>query len=573
MPQQAIRPHRDDPGYLPLYRREWTHDRDRDRDDGRERPMPAPAAPGKRDMVSRVYRDAIGQAPSMPGPDAEAALGAAATAGGGHGLPADLRAELEAALGVDLSGVRLHADGASAEAAQAIRARAYAVGDDIFFAAGAYEPNAADGKRLIAHEVAHTVQQKSTPAGARQEKLEVSQPGDAAEVEADHFADAFVAGGKTAPITATPSAATHRHPDTDAEKLKAEEHRKALASIQGYAMYGLLPALEQLQPVAARTDHEAALAVSGPRLVLAQQAVQHKGRPWLDFINSHQAMLAGLPFDQVDNIMSYLGGPKGGAYYSADQFDHNFDGLVDPAAGTITLYWRVKVESAPGARFGGSPAGTPAWEQETKAAMDKFRGDLPGAIENVWKANLKPSRPLGSVNALRCSVKVSIVETGQHKTMYVAPDVAGGRSNMSDEKDGSGTLRVSGNKPADPHPVSTMTPQGGHGPDITVSQTASAHEFGHALGQDHPLCEGGDDRCYGLTADQKGSVMGHGGKLVNNTNQKAIDKAKGAADKQKAIEAEKKHNDFQPFIRIAERWTRDAALPGELSKMITWTPS
>src|SRR5688500_3829745 len=120
MRQQAIRPHRDDPGYLPLYRREWSRDWDRDRqDDSRDRPLPAPAAPGKRDMVSRVYRDAMGAAPAMAGATEEAALSAASSSGGGHAIPGDLRAELEAALGVDLSGVRLHADGASAEAAQA----------------------------------------------------------------------------------------------------------------------------------------------------------------------------------------------------------------------------------------------------------------------------------------------------------------------------------------------------------------------------------------------------------------------------------------------------------------------
>ncbi|HUS66480.1 MAG TPA: DUF4157 domain-containing protein [Kofleriaceae bacterium] len=564
MRQQAIRPHRDEPGFLPLYRREWTRDRDRDLDDGRERPMPAPAAPGKRDMVSRVYRDAIGPAPSMPGPEAEAALNGAATTGGGHGLPSDLRAELEAALGVDLSGVRLHADGASAEAAQAIRARAYAVGDDIFFAAGAYEPTAADGKRLIAHEVAHTVQQKSTPGGARQEKLEVSQPGDAAEVEADRFADAFVSGGSIAPISATPSAAAHRHPDP-----KLEEIKKALEHVQGYSMVGLLPTLRELQPVEARSDHATAMLVGGPRLVLAQKAALHHGA-WLEFINAHQALLAGLPYDQVGDIMAFLGGPRGGAYYSADQFGGLFDGLVDPATGTLTLYWRVKVDAEGATRFGGGAAGTPQGEEEKKAALDKFKAELPGAIETVWKANLRPSRPLGAVTALRCGVKVVIVESGQHKIMHVSPGQ--GRSGMSAE-DPDGTVRQEINQPSTPEETPVADEHGHMSGAITVSQTVSAHEFGHAIGQNHPVCKEEHDRCYGLTAPQKGSIMGKGNTLTNNSNQKSIAKATSAAEKQKAIEAEKKHNDFQPFIKIAERWTRDAALPGELSKMVTWTAS
>src|SRR5262249_47846291 len=103
-----------------------------------------------------------------------------AASSSGAPLPAALRARFEAALGADLSRVRVHTGGASADAAAAVGARAYAVGQDIHFAAGQFAPDDPFGVHLIAHEVAHTVQQAGGPI-ARQHKLTVSTPGDAAE--------------------------------------------------------------------------------------------------------------------------------------------------------------------------------------------------------------------------------------------------------------------------------------------------------------------------------------------------------------------------------------------------------
>ncbi|HTJ46334.1 MAG TPA: DUF4157 domain-containing protein [Kofleriaceae bacterium] len=105
-------------------------------------------------------------------------------------LPSHLRARFEQSLGADLSRVRIHTAAESAVAAKAIGARAYATGHDIHFGEGQYAPHDPFGVHLIAHEVAHTVQQ----AGGVHAKLEVSSPGDALEAEADRAADAMVAG-------------------------------------------------------------------------------------------------------------------------------------------------------------------------------------------------------------------------------------------------------------------------------------------------------------------------------------------------------------------------------------------
>lgn len=120
-------------------------------------------------------------------------------------LPDTLAASLGAHASADLSGVRLHTDADSAIAAQALGARAFTVGSDIHFGAGEYDPSSRLGQHLIAHEVAHVLQQRGTPA-MLQEKRELGQPADPAEIEADTFATDFLAG-RPHPVAARPDAA------------------------------------------------------------------------------------------------------------------------------------------------------------------------------------------------------------------------------------------------------------------------------------------------------------------------------------------------------------------------------
>lgn len=144
-------------------------------------------------------------APTSQAPEATAGKPAEAQSMNGPGgvrptgiarLPADLRSKMEASLGADLSAVRIHTDAPEAEG---VGAKAFTRGHDIFFAPGAYDPSSAEGERLIAHEVAHTVQQGGAQEPAA--KMDVSTPGDAGEVEADKAADAMTNGG-SANVTA-----------------------------------------------------------------------------------------------------------------------------------------------------------------------------------------------------------------------------------------------------------------------------------------------------------------------------------------------------------------------------------
>jgi hypothetical protein len=78
-----------------------------------------------------------------------------------NGSPLDSAtcALMESRFGHDFSQVRVHTDPAAAESARAVHARAYTVGNHVVFGAGEYQPHSIEGRRLLAHELTHTVQQ------------------------------------------------------------------------------------------------------------------------------------------------------------------------------------------------------------------------------------------------------------------------------------------------------------------------------------------------------------------------------------------------------------------------------
>lgn len=90
---------------------------------------------------------------------APAAVRVDAVHGTGSPLPFSLREQFEVGFGADLSAVRLFFGANAAAVAEAEGANAFASGRDIFFAEGRYQPGSRDGQRLIAHEVAHVLQQ------------------------------------------------------------------------------------------------------------------------------------------------------------------------------------------------------------------------------------------------------------------------------------------------------------------------------------------------------------------------------------------------------------------------------
>lgn len=79
---------------------------------------------------------------------------------GGARLPSAVRVQMESGFGVDFGHVRVHTDDSAIESSRALQARAYTVGNHIVFDQGQYQPGTQRGMRLLAHELAHVVQQR-----------------------------------------------------------------------------------------------------------------------------------------------------------------------------------------------------------------------------------------------------------------------------------------------------------------------------------------------------------------------------------------------------------------------------
>ncbi|HEY0333659.1 MAG TPA: DUF4157 domain-containing protein, partial [Stenotrophomonas sp.] len=135
-------------------------------------PMPAPAPP----HATRRVAPPLSLVRAMDSP--------------GHPLEPALREEMETQVGTSLAHVRVHHDSAAARSADALDAQAYSYGAHVAFAEGRYAPRETEGRRLIAHELAHVAQDR----GARPVLRRKPNPGKTAAPKP-----------ATAPATADPA--------------------------------------------------------------------------------------------------------------------------------------------------------------------------------------------------------------------------------------------------------------------------------------------------------------------------------------------------------------------------------
>jgi hypothetical protein len=121
---------------------------------------------------------------------------------------------MESRLGHDFGAVRIHADEPAGRSARAVSAVAYTVGNHVVFERGAYRPGTQDGRRLLAHELTHVIQQDGAPTLAT---LVVGPVDDPAEQEAARIAGAVEhiepgAGGEGTPVRHPPDPHLQREP-------------------------------------------------------------------------------------------------------------------------------------------------------------------------------------------------------------------------------------------------------------------------------------------------------------------------------------------------------------------------
>lgn len=111
----------------------------------------------------------------------------------GTPLDASVRSSMEARLGHDFGRVRVHTDNESARSARDIGAAAYTFGRQVVMGAGHYQPDTLSGSRLLAHELAHVVQQRAWP-GSPERPTTIGSAHEESEREADEIAGRTAAG-------------------------------------------------------------------------------------------------------------------------------------------------------------------------------------------------------------------------------------------------------------------------------------------------------------------------------------------------------------------------------------------
>jgi hypothetical protein len=160
--------------------------------------------------------------PQPASPDVEEAI--RRTRGSGSELRPHVRTDMEEAFGADFGEVRVHTDVHADALNRSLSAVAFTTGRDVYFRHGAYDPEGPAGRRLLAHELTHVVQQSgSVPDGG----LVIGPPDDVFEQEAERVADSVtraVEPGRSAaetPDAAAPAGAVQRMCAECEEEMRA----------------------------------------------------------------------------------------------------------------------------------------------------------------------------------------------------------------------------------------------------------------------------------------------------------------------------------------------------------------
>jgi hypothetical protein len=157
---------------------------------------------------------------------------------GGTPLPRFIRQDFERRFQQDFSQVRVHTGEGPATVAKQLRAKAFTLGRDVVFGQGRFQPETDAGKRLLAHELTHVVQQRGAPTSRTHQVIPPTQPvpfqrvrsqhGESAETEADFLGariahELETADVKPGPIPSTVKTAAQRVLGTDLSEAELHE--------------------------------------------------------------------------------------------------------------------------------------------------------------------------------------------------------------------------------------------------------------------------------------------------------------------------------------------------------------
>lgn len=139
---------------------------------------------------------------------------------GGQALDPGFQEQMEGATGADLKDVRIHSTPEADELNRELGAKAFTSGKDVFFRDSSYDPHSSAGQELLAHELAHVIQQGRGAVGSSSGQMRVNPPDDAFEQEADS-----VSAGVTGPQAA---AGVQLQEEEELVQAQEEEEEEAL---------------------------------------------------------------------------------------------------------------------------------------------------------------------------------------------------------------------------------------------------------------------------------------------------------------------------------------------------------
>ena len=238
--------------------------------------------------------------------------------GGGNPLKPAEQNFLSAGLAHDFSHVRIHADSEADHLARDVHAKAFTVGSEIFFRAGAYDSSTPEGTQLLAHEAAHTIQSAGAEPGDRAARVVISESHDADEVAADAAASAAVSHiPSTVALSAGVTGDTLIHRE-DEDKKKQPDQTTAPVTVTASAPNPMVRAMFQSGVVeqidAAHADllekkpkfQEANVHLHGATAVLAsiRTTAEGSGDDTLAARAAHARTLLVL---NEDDIMAHVG--------------------------------------------------------------------------------------------------------------------------------------------------------------------------------------------------------------------------------------------------------------------------
>ncbi len=201
-----------------------------------------------------LRRKATGPGPSGPAPAAvHQVLGSP-----GRALAQSSRGFFEQRFGHDFGRVRVHDDARAAESARSVEAAAYTVGQHIVFDEGNFNPGSSQGRELMAHELAHTVQQDQSMDSSG--PLAIGKAGDESEREADGAASS-VLNRQPVSLDTKPAAGVQRQPAPASDTLVESASPFLAASIGSVTIDGFVTGKSDISPT-----NEAQLATTASRI-------------------------------------------------------------------------------------------------------------------------------------------------------------------------------------------------------------------------------------------------------------------------------------------------------------------